>query len=245
MSGAAAGLLPIAMERGVELRVDAPPRIRTARGDRRRVEQILTNLAGNALKFGRADGHGVVELAASFEGAAAVLVVRDDGAGIEPDDRARIFERFYRMAGHERVTGTGLGLPIARELARAMGGDLDVASLPGTGSAFVLAMPTPAAAVDEGAAAHLHAPRPGRRDGPARDHRCRARRTRRPACRRRCPERRGGRPGRRPDTASAAGPWPPPTPVPEALATAPRRRPVIHESAGARVHWWISPLTVA
>lgn len=153
MSGAASGLLPIAMERGVELRVVAPPRIRTAIGDRRRVEQILTNLAGNALKFGPVDGHGQVELAATFEGGLACIAVRDDGAGIEPEDRARIFERFYRMADHERVTGTGLGLPIARELARAMGGDLDVASRPGTGSSFVLVLPTPAQATDDGGAA--------------------------------------------------------------------------------------------
>jgi signal transduction histidine kinase len=150
MSGAASGLVPIAMERGVELRVVAPPRIRTAIGDRRRVEQILTNLAGNALKFGSTDGGGLVELAASFDGGVACIAVRDDGAGIEPEDRVRIFERFYRMADHERVTGTGLGLPIARELARAMGGDLDVASRPGTGSSFVLVLPTPAHALDDG-----------------------------------------------------------------------------------------------
>ncbi len=150
MSGVAAGLLPIAMGRGVELRVSAPPRMRAAAGDRRRVEQILTNLAGNALKFGRSDGHGVVELAGWFDGPTALIAVRDDGAGIEADDRPRIFERFYRMAGHERVTGTGLGLPIARELARAMGGDLDVASLPGTGTAFVLALPAPGSSADDG-----------------------------------------------------------------------------------------------
>ncbi len=152
LSTVASGLMPIAMDRRVDLRVDAPPRMRAASGDRRRVEQILTNLAANALKFGRADGTGVVELSASFTGPVALLVVRDDGAGIEADDQPRIFERFYRMVGHERVTGTGLGLPIARELAREMRGDLDVASVPGTGSAFVLALPTPGAAVDDAAA---------------------------------------------------------------------------------------------
>jgi signal transduction histidine kinase len=146
MGGVASSLMPIALERGVDLRIDPPARIRTATGDRRRVEQILTNLAGNALKFGRSDGRGVVELRATFDGAVALLSVHDDGAGIDIEDRPRIFERFYRMVGHERVTGTGLGLPIARELARAMGGELDVASLPGTGSTFVLALPTPALA---------------------------------------------------------------------------------------------------
>ncbi len=149
LSTVASGLMPIAMDRRVDLRVDAPPRMRAASGDRRRVEQILTNLAANALKFGRADGTGVVELAASFTGPVALLVVRDDGAGIEADDQPRIFERFYRMVGHERVTGTGLGLPIARELAREMHGDLDVASVPGTGSAFVLALPTPGAVAED------------------------------------------------------------------------------------------------
>lgn len=147
LSAVSAGLLPIALDRGVRLEVEAPSRMRTAVGDRRRVEQILTNLAANALKFG-ADGQGV-RLEGRVAGAVAVFAVRDEGPGIEPDDAARIFERFYRMTGHERVTGTGLGLPIARDLARAMGGDLDVASRPGTGSSFVLILPGPAGAVDE------------------------------------------------------------------------------------------------
>jgi signal transduction histidine kinase len=144
MSTVASGLLPIALDRGVDLRSDPPPRLHAATGDRRRVEQILTNLAANALKFG-SDG-GRVELAGRSEGPVAIMAVRDDGAGIEPDDRSRIFERFYRLTDHERVTGTGLGLPIARELARAMGGDLDVASLPEVGSSFVLVMPGPVGA---------------------------------------------------------------------------------------------------
>ncbi len=132
-------LEPIAIDRGVALRSDLPPRLRTAIGDRRRVEQIVTNLAGNAVKFSPVGG--TVEIAASFEGSVALVAVRDDGRGIEPEDRIRIFERFYRMSDHERITGTGLGLPIARDLARAMGGDLGVASVPGSGSTFLLALP--------------------------------------------------------------------------------------------------------
>ncbi|MEO5940453.1 MAG: HAMP domain-containing sensor histidine kinase [Candidatus Limnocylindrales bacterium] len=138
----AAQLHPIALERGIRLSSVLPPRLRVARGDRRRVEQILSNLAGNALKFTPAGG--MVEIEATFDGAVAVLTVRDDGDGIPTDDRARIFERFHRMAGHARITGTGLGLPIARDLARRMDGDLDVASVPGAGSAFVLVLPGPA-----------------------------------------------------------------------------------------------------
>jgi signal transduction histidine kinase len=136
------GLAPIAIDRGIELSSDLPPRLRAATGDRRRVEQILTNLVGNALKF--ATPGGLVELAARFDGSVAIFVVRDDGAGIGSEDRPRVFERFYRMTGHERVTGTGLGLPIARDLARAMGGDLDVASVAGTGTSFVLVLEGPA-----------------------------------------------------------------------------------------------------
>jgi len=136
-------LAPIALQRSVELKAQLPPRLRAARGDRRRVEQILKNLLGNALKF--TPTGGVVELAAWFDGSVAVLAVRDDGLGIAEDDRLRIFERFYRMASHERINGTGLGLPIARELARAMGGELDVASVLRAGSSFVLVLPGPTA----------------------------------------------------------------------------------------------------
>jgi hypothetical protein len=132
------------MRRDIRLASDLPPRLRAATADRRRVEQILTNLLGNALKF--APSGSRVELAGRFDASLAVLAVRDQGSGIGPDDRERIFERFYRLAGHERVNGTGLGLPIARELARAMRGDLDVASVPGSGSAFVLVLPGPAEA---------------------------------------------------------------------------------------------------
>jgi hypothetical protein len=127
--------------------------MRMAVADRRRVEQILTNLVGNALKFVPAGGN--IRLAAWADGAVAVFAVRDDGAGIADDDRDRIFERFYRMSGHESVTGTGLGLPIARDLARAMGGDLAVATVPSAGSALLLVLPGPAGATDVDVAAAL------------------------------------------------------------------------------------------
>ncbi len=149
----AASLLPIAIERGISLTTALPPRLRVASGDRRRVEQIVTNLAANALKFTPTGGR--VEVEGRFEGLVAVVIVRDDGDGIPNDDRSRIFERFHRMAGHERITGTGLGLPIARDLARRMHGDLDVASVAGAGSAFVLVLPGPAAVESSVVAAAL------------------------------------------------------------------------------------------
>ena len=138
----AAALLPIAIQRGITLSTSLPPKMRVAVGDRRRVEQIVTNLAANALKFTPSGGTVVIE--ARIDGLVAIVTVRDDGAGIPADDQARIFERFHRLAGHDRITGTGLGLPIARDLAQRMGGDLGVASVTDAGSAFVLALPGPA-----------------------------------------------------------------------------------------------------
>ena len=99
----------------------------------------MTNLVANAIKY--TPRGGLVKLEARPGAVAAFVVVRDDGPGISIEDRARIFEPFVRLAGHDRVTGTGLGLPIARDLARAMHGDLGAASVPGVGSSFVLALP--------------------------------------------------------------------------------------------------------
>lgn len=147
VTAVAAGLMPIALERGISLETDVPGRIRTATADRRRTEQILTNLGANAVKYGPAGG--TVELAGRFDGSVVILAVRDQGAGIDPEDRERIFEPFHRLADHQRLTGTGLGLSIARDLARAMGGDLGVASEPGVGSTFVLALPGPVGQVDD------------------------------------------------------------------------------------------------
>jgi signal transduction histidine kinase len=144
------GLDLIANGAGLRLVRALPPRLRPASGDRRRVEQIVTNLVANAIKY--TPRGGLVELEARAGGAAAFVIVRDDGPGITIEDRARVFEPFVRLADHERVTGTGLGLPIARDLARAMRGDLGAASVPGIGSSFVLALPG-AADVDGAAVA--------------------------------------------------------------------------------------------
>ena len=146
LQNVSSSLMPLALERAIPLVTTSPPRIKTAVGDRRRVEQIVTNLASNALKFGA--GGIEVELAGWFDGPVAIIAVRDEGPGIGAEDRAHVFERFYRMADHERVTGTGLGLSIARDLARRMGGEIDVASHLGVGSSFVIVLPGPTAHVD-------------------------------------------------------------------------------------------------
>jgi signal transduction histidine kinase len=133
-------LMPQAMARQISLRGSYPSRLRTAYADRQRSVQILTNLVANAIKF--TPSGGSVELRLAFDGGLAVYAVRDDGPGISDHDREKVFERFYRSSGVTRVSGSGLGLAISRELARAMDGDLDVATCTGCGSAFVFVLPS-------------------------------------------------------------------------------------------------------
>ncbi len=144
---------PIAFSRGIRLARELPSRLRTAHADSRRVAQVVTNLVANACKFSPTGG--LVEVNARFGEDVAIVAVRDDGPGIEPADQPRIFEPFVRLARHERIAGTGLGLPIARELTRAMGGDLGVASVAGSGSSFVVALPTTQHVTAEAVAAAL------------------------------------------------------------------------------------------
>ena len=135
----AAGLLSVrAAERNV--RIDQPQGIDTApaTGEFKRVLQILVNLIGNAVRYSP-DG-GMVWVRTHRDRQSAVIIVADQGKGIAPEDQARIFEKFERVDPTE-PGGSGLGLYIARRLARAMGGDLTVDSAPGEGARFMLSLP--------------------------------------------------------------------------------------------------------
>lgn len=105
-------------ERGVALNVDAGSAI--VNGDARRIRELIRNLLDNALRHAR---HAVT-LSIANGATAATITVEDDGTGIPSDERARVFERFTR--GSEHAEGTGLGLPIARWIARAHGGSLEL-----------------------------------------------------------------------------------------------------------------------
>ena len=105
--------------------------------DRQRVQQILVNLLGNALKFTE-HGEVLVETDGAADGVFH-LAVRDSGPGIAPELFETIFEEFGRADGD--APGTGLGLPISRRLARLMGGDVTVESELGKGSRFHLTLP--------------------------------------------------------------------------------------------------------
>ena len=111
------------------------------RGDADLLKQVLLNLVDNAIAYTPAGGR--IELSLHVVGKQARLAVSDSGPGIAPDDLARIFERFYRpdRARSRRGGGAGLGLAIARGIAQAHGGDVEVASVVGRGSIFTLVLP--------------------------------------------------------------------------------------------------------
>jgi signal transduction histidine kinase len=135
----AAGLLKVrAGDR--KIRIDSPGThdALAARGDYRRVLQILVNLIGNAIRYSP-DG-GMIWIRIEKDEDTAVLIVADQGKGIALDDHIRIFEKFERVDPSE-PGGSGLGLFISRRLAQAMGGDIVVDSAPGQGARFVLALP--------------------------------------------------------------------------------------------------------
>lgn len=106
--------------------------------DRFRLEQVVTNLLSNALKYG---GGKPVDVSVSCRADRALLVVRDQGIGIDPDKLPRIFERFERAVSVRSYGGLGLGLYITRQLVDAHGGVIDVESASGVGSTFTVELP--------------------------------------------------------------------------------------------------------
>ena len=115
-------------------------------GDRDKINLGLHNLVGNALKYTPAEGTVRVEVAVEAE--QIVVTVSDTGIGISEADVEHIFDRFYR-ANDKRIatiTGSGLGLALAREVIRLHGGDITVESEIDQGSAFTMTLPVPAEA---------------------------------------------------------------------------------------------------
>lgn len=128
-----------AEDRGVTLETRLPEAL-AMDGDPRMLRRLLANLLDNAVKYTPAGGRVSVGLTAR-EGVAEVTVA-DTGSGIGAADLPRIFERFYRCDQSRSVAGTGLGLSLARAIARAHGGEIAAASRPGAGSRFTVTLPT-------------------------------------------------------------------------------------------------------
>jgi signal transduction histidine kinase len=143
-----ARLRDLASETGSAVRVDIdePDAPMVGTWDRVRLEQVVTNLLTNAIKYGA--GKEIV-VSARARGERIEVAVRDGGIGISKADQTRIFHAFERVASSHRVGGLGLGLYIGRCIAEAHGGSLSVTSSPGDGSTFVLDLPSQTPRPDE------------------------------------------------------------------------------------------------
>lgn len=132
-------LRPQTDEKGVALTIEPEPAMQIT-ADRDRIAQVLTNIIGNALTYTPADGH--IRIRVRRSGHTASVEVTDTGVGLTPDQTSHVFERFYR-ADRSQLGGTGIGLTIARSLARLHGGEVSATSPgPGKGSTFTLTLPT-------------------------------------------------------------------------------------------------------
>lgn len=139
VSRQAAGLLAVRATQA-QVRIDKPDSTESlpVTGEFRRALQILVNLVGNAVRY--SPPGGMIWIRLEREGDMGCVIVADQGKGIAAEDHERIFEKFGRVDPTE-PGGSGLGLYIARRLARAMGGDITLDSAPGMGARFVLALP--------------------------------------------------------------------------------------------------------
>ena len=139
-----------AREKSVELIVDAQPPGQTFRGDRRLLELIVQNLVHNAIKYTPAKGRVECLIATSSEAGNLAIRVGDTGCGIRPQDKPRIFERFFQAdparSGDSTVRGTGLGLAIVKHACERLGARITIDSEVGRGTCVTVTVP---AAQDE------------------------------------------------------------------------------------------------
>ncbi|XOV88702.1 MAG: ATP-binding protein [Pseudomonadota bacterium] len=130
-----------ATDAGVTLKVDVPDKPVEVEGEQEALDQMVTNLVDNAIKYTQADGR--VSLRLRTLGRMAVIEVEDTGIGIPEEEQQRIFERFYRVdrARSREQGGTGLGLAIVKHIAQSHRGSVTVTSQPNKGSVFTVRLP--------------------------------------------------------------------------------------------------------
>ena len=135
-------IAPQFTEKGVTLTTDIPSDLPPVQADADRITQVLINLLSNAQKFVPDEG-GCVSAVVRREGHSVLVAVNDNGPGIAPEDRELVFEKF-RQGGSvltDKPHGTGLGLPISRQIIEHFGGRLWVESAPGKGATFQFMLP--------------------------------------------------------------------------------------------------------
>jgi PAS domain S-box-containing protein len=130
-----------AKEKKITFDLSLPPKVPVLQGDRDKIALAVHNLVGNGLKYTSKGGRVSVTLA--VEKGKVAIEVADTGIGIKPDELELVFDRFYRSKDERvsRITGTGLGLTLAREIARLHGGDITLESQIDKGSTFTLWLP--------------------------------------------------------------------------------------------------------
>jgi len=140
MQGVYVAIEPLAGNKKLNFKLDVPPNLPPARGDERRLSQVLLNLVGNAIKF---TDTGEVAMKAAAANGSYTVAVADTGPGIAEADQAKIFEEFQQSdSTHTKAKGgTGLGLAIAKRIVEMHGGRLWVESTLGTGSTFFFTIP--------------------------------------------------------------------------------------------------------
>lgn len=131
----------LAEEKHIDLRLTLPAKLETIRADRDKLNVVINNLLGNALKY-TPDGGNVI-VGAQISGEQVMITVKDNGIGIAPADQPRVFDKFVRADDPyvKEQTGTGVGLYTAREITRRHGGDIEVISAKGQGSTFIVRLP--------------------------------------------------------------------------------------------------------
>jgi signal transduction histidine kinase len=141
LSGVAALMRPLLEARGQTLEVSTPKPAPRVRGDHRRLERLFLNLVANANKF--APEGARVTLSAAPESGVVRFTVADTGPGIAPEVLPHLFEQFYtaRTSSSSHNIGVGLGLPIAKSIAEAHGGGIEVESRLGEGTTFCVTLP--------------------------------------------------------------------------------------------------------
>jgi signal transduction histidine kinase len=132
---------PMAEDKRITLSYDIPNKSHLV-GDNRMIQRMLSNLLDNAIKY-TPPGGTVTVLVSENDERNVVIAVKDTGIGISPNDLTRIFGRFYRCDQSRSKPGIGLGLSLARAIARAHGGDITVTSRLNHGSVFTVTLPTP------------------------------------------------------------------------------------------------------
>lgn len=132
---------PAAMAKGIDFTFEAEPSTKKIYADAHRLEIVLTNLVGNAIKFTPPGGR--IELRVDDLSSGVRVRVKDTGSGIPPDALPHVFERFFQAAptGQRRDGGVGIGLALAKELVELHGGVVTVASHVGAGSTFSFILP--------------------------------------------------------------------------------------------------------